>query len=290
MKAAVGDRIVVKGHRVGEPDRDAKILEVQGHDGEPPYLVSGRTTGTSGSTSRARTRSSNTSRPTTADTQYACRCPDLRPFRGPAEVIETHISTVAFDGDVAHKRKKDVRFAFVDLSTPERREAICAREVELNRRFSPDVYLGVEDVVDDLGAVIDHAVRMRRMPAERRLSTLVRGKADVAKCVRQVARLVAVPRRVHHECGHCLGGDTRFVASPLGAELRGARAVRPGAARSRLARGGPAARDPISEWPDQAARQSHPKRLRVGRSRRPAGRRHLLPRRRSSGPRLPRVQ
>ena len=39
MKAAVGDRIVVKGHRVGEPDRDAKILEVQGPDGEPPYLV-----------------------------------------------------------------------------------------------------------------------------------------------------------------------------------------------------------------------------------------------------------
>jgi hypothetical protein len=39
MKAAVGDRIVVKGHRVGEPDRDAKILEVRGQDGGPPYLV-----------------------------------------------------------------------------------------------------------------------------------------------------------------------------------------------------------------------------------------------------------
>jgi Domain of unknown function (DUF1918) len=39
MKAAVGDRIVVKGHRVGEHDRDAKILEVQGPEGGPPYLV-----------------------------------------------------------------------------------------------------------------------------------------------------------------------------------------------------------------------------------------------------------
>ena len=112
--------------------------------------------------------------------------------RGPADVIDTHISTVAFEGDVAHKRKKDVRFAFVDLSTPERREAICEREVELNRRFAPDVYLGVEDVVDDDGAVVDHAVRMRRMPAERRLSTLVRRKADVDQCVRQIARLMAV--------------------------------------------------------------------------------------------------
>lgn len=39
MKASVGDRLVVKGHRVGEPDRDAEVLEVRGPDGTPPYLV-----------------------------------------------------------------------------------------------------------------------------------------------------------------------------------------------------------------------------------------------------------
>lgn len=39
MQAVVGDRIVVKGHRVGEPDRDGRVLEVRGHDGEPPYVV-----------------------------------------------------------------------------------------------------------------------------------------------------------------------------------------------------------------------------------------------------------
>jgi hypothetical protein len=39
MKAAVGDKIVVRGHHVGEPDRDAEVLEVHGADGEPPYLV-----------------------------------------------------------------------------------------------------------------------------------------------------------------------------------------------------------------------------------------------------------
>jgi hypothetical protein len=39
VKAAVGDKIVVRGHRVGEPDRDAEVLEVRGPDGEPPYLV-----------------------------------------------------------------------------------------------------------------------------------------------------------------------------------------------------------------------------------------------------------
>lgn len=39
MNAAVGDRIVIKGHHVGEPDRDAKILEVRGEGGGPPYMV-----------------------------------------------------------------------------------------------------------------------------------------------------------------------------------------------------------------------------------------------------------
>ena len=39
MLAQVGDRLVVKGHRVGEPDRDAEILEVHGENGAPPYLV-----------------------------------------------------------------------------------------------------------------------------------------------------------------------------------------------------------------------------------------------------------
>jgi hypothetical protein len=39
VKASVGDRIIVRGHRVGEPDRDCKVLEVRGHDGGAPYLV-----------------------------------------------------------------------------------------------------------------------------------------------------------------------------------------------------------------------------------------------------------
>jgi len=37
MQAKVGDRIVIKGHRVGEPDRDCEVLEAHGPDG--PYLV-----------------------------------------------------------------------------------------------------------------------------------------------------------------------------------------------------------------------------------------------------------
>ena len=39
MRASPGDRIVIKGHHIGEPSRDCEILEVRGHDGTPPYVV-----------------------------------------------------------------------------------------------------------------------------------------------------------------------------------------------------------------------------------------------------------
>jgi len=39
MNAEVGDRIVVRGHHIGEPDRQGEILEVHGPEGGPPYWV-----------------------------------------------------------------------------------------------------------------------------------------------------------------------------------------------------------------------------------------------------------
>ncbi len=39
MRAKPGDRLVIKGHRVGEAEKDAEILDVQGENGEPPYFV-----------------------------------------------------------------------------------------------------------------------------------------------------------------------------------------------------------------------------------------------------------
>jgi len=39
MRAAVGDRILVRGNKVGEHDRGGEILAVEGEDGAPPYKV-----------------------------------------------------------------------------------------------------------------------------------------------------------------------------------------------------------------------------------------------------------
>jgi hypothetical protein len=39
MHASAGDRLIIKGHHVGEPDRDAEILDVLGEEGGPPYRI-----------------------------------------------------------------------------------------------------------------------------------------------------------------------------------------------------------------------------------------------------------
>jgi Domain of unknown function (DUF1918) len=39
LRAKAGDRLVIHGHRQGQPERDAEILEVLGEEGAPPYLV-----------------------------------------------------------------------------------------------------------------------------------------------------------------------------------------------------------------------------------------------------------
>lgn len=108
------------------------------------------------------------------------------------DVIETHISVLALSADRVFKARKAVRFAFLDCSTPQARRADCEREVALNRRLAPDVYLGVETLPADSAAAGEPYVVMRRLPDERRLASLVTGDpGSAARCVDAVARRLA---------------------------------------------------------------------------------------------------
>jgi hypothetical protein len=122
------------------------------------------------------------------------------------ETIETHISRLYLADERVYKVKKPVRFAFLDFSTPELRERFCHEEVRLNRRLAPDVYLGVVPIFhgadgrftfrDEGGAVADHAVCMRRLPAHRMLDALLaRGALDNAL----LERLAETLARFHAE-------------------------------------------------------------------------------------------
>lgn len=116
------------------------------------------------------------------------------------EVRETHASVVFLTRERAFKLKKPVDFGFLDYSTPGRRLRMCRREVALNRRLAPGVYLGVRAVregpggapcIGGRGRVIDHLVEMRRLADEDSLAArLALGEAGEAEC-RAVAAAIA---------------------------------------------------------------------------------------------------
>ena len=96
-------------------------------------------------------------------------------------LVQTHISYVFLAGAYVYKLKKPVKFAFLDFSTIQSRRRYCEEEVRLNRRLSPDIYLGVVPLteydgrvrMDGAGPPIDWAVKMRRLPDDRNLEQLI---------------------------------------------------------------------------------------------------------------------
>jgi aminoglycoside phosphotransferase family enzyme len=67
----------------------------------------------------------------------------------------------------------------------------AAREIELNRRLALDVYLGVDEIREPDGLLIDAAVVMRRLPGDRQLSTLIARGSDVAMELTRTAHVLA---------------------------------------------------------------------------------------------------
>jgi aminoglycoside phosphotransferase family enzyme/predicted kinase len=87
-------------------------------------------------------------------------------------LIETHISWVFVAPPFVFKVKKAVDFGFVDFSTLEKRRHFCQRELELNRRLCPDVYLAVIPIYegsrgfsfnDGDAEIVEYAVKMREL-------------------------------------------------------------------------------------------------------------------------------
>lgn len=113
------------------------------------------------------------------------RAPSEAPLE-PAAVVETHISTLFFVGDRVFKLHKPVRFGFLDFRDRKARRVDCEREVMLNRRLAPDVYLGVADVMF-AGEPLDHMVVMRRLPKECRLSAIAARGEELTGCLLAVA-------------------------------------------------------------------------------------------------------
>jgi len=126
---------------------------------------------------------------------------------GGATWIQTHLSHLFLTEGRVYKLRKPVDLGFVDFTTREERNADCAREVSLNRRLAPDVYLGVAPLVTDgrkcwVGHISEaeesdveaseHFVVMRRLRGDRdALSLLAKGELTEHQ-IDRVARRIAI--------------------------------------------------------------------------------------------------
>jgi aminoglycoside phosphotransferase family enzyme/predicted kinase len=103
----------------------------------------------------------------------------------------THSGAVFLLGDRAYKLKRPVRLPFLDFSTRQAREEACVRELVLNRRLTPDVYLGLGALRGPDGEE-EPLVVMRRLPEHTRLAALVRRGDDLRPHLTALARQLAV--------------------------------------------------------------------------------------------------
>lgn len=112
------------------------------------------------------------------------------------ELIQTHVSWLFLTDSHVFKLKKPVNFGFLDFSTVDLRHFYCHEELRLNRRLCPEIYdqvIALRETDDGAafvgnGAVMDYAVMMKRLPANRMLDTLVDSGTVSDDEIRIVAR------------------------------------------------------------------------------------------------------
>lgn len=146
--------------------------------------------------------------------------------------VQTHLSHVFLTRDRVYKLRKAVDLGFVCFATRNERNLDCVREVSLNRRLAPSVYLGIAPIeiseaaitvgalrekagTDDLAPDAEHCVVMRRLPAGRdALSLLDRG----ALSPEQLDRVASTVAAFHAQ--HGLGRPAPFSPGDWLARIR----------------------------------------------------------------------
>ncbi len=116
------------------------------------------------------------------------------------QLIQTHVSWLFITDTHVFKLKKPVNFGFLDFSTLAQRRFYCFEELRLNRRLCPDIYeqvIALHETESGASfvsgaAVIDYAVMMKRLPADRMLDRLVESGSVSLDDIRIVADKIAV--------------------------------------------------------------------------------------------------
>jgi aminoglycoside phosphotransferase family enzyme/predicted kinase len=101
------------------------------------------------------------------------------PWGQSPEIVETHAALVFLIGERAYKLKKAVDLGYLDFSTVERRRDALERELHLNRRTAPNLYLRTLPITRSHdgrlhlggdGEIADWLLEMRRFASDALLS------------------------------------------------------------------------------------------------------------------------
>ena len=146
--------------------------------------------------------------------------PGEKPEIRRSKLVQTHISWVLIGDEFVYKIKKPVNFGFLDFSTPEKRRHYCFREVELNRRLAPDVYIGVLPIIEHNGTlsiidscmeahmenvqahegnvhnekekgIVEYCVKMKRIPDDMLMRTRLMKELLTSKDIRKIGKKIA---------------------------------------------------------------------------------------------------
>jgi aminoglycoside phosphotransferase family enzyme len=117
---------------------------------------------------------------------------------GHIKLCQTHISFVFLTENFVYKVKKAVNFGFLDFSTLDKRRFFCEKELELNRRLCPDMYLEVVPInksktikINGDGETVEYAVKMKRLPEDKIMTKLLdEGKVD-ERLIDKIAKIIA---------------------------------------------------------------------------------------------------
>ena len=123
---------------------------------------------------------------------YSHRCTSVT-------LMQTQMSFIFLTGDYVYKMKMPVNLGYLDYTTLEKRAYFCNKELILNKRLAPDVYLEVIPVtkqenkfaLDGSGETVEYVLKMRQLPRERMMDILLAANQVSDDMVKAVARKLA---------------------------------------------------------------------------------------------------
>lgn len=127
----------------------------------------------------------------------------------PVEQVETHAAHVFLAGDRAFKIKKPVKLPYLDFSDVEKRRGALLAELEINRLYTPDLYLGLQAVRGEPVLV------MRRFSAQALLGWIM-AHGDVSPLLAEKLAVMVVEAHARAPRRDTPGAD---IMMGLGAQL-----------------------------------------------------------------------